>query len=120
MDYNKVRNYYYLIFFLVSIFILLYQYNKLSSIQEENANLKSNLNSTELKYEKAFKEFESVDSLLSLSLKAKVENVYVTNKYIYEQEKQVVANLSDVDTDSAFSTTLQEGYKRYGYLLKKE
>jgi hypothetical protein len=119
MDYNRLKyTAIAVVFFLLIIVGLQYRLIKVyKNAYDNKANYTTAL---EDKYENSIKKFENIDSLLSTSLKARTETVYITNKIIYEKEKQVIANYPDTITDSLFRATLQWGYQRYGYLLKKE
>lgn len=119
MDYNKIK--YTVAAIILFLLIVVGLQCRLIKVYKNAYTSKTDYAATlENKYENSIKNFEKIDSLLSTSLKARTENVYITNKIIYEKEKQVIANYPDTITDSLFRANLRWGYQRYGYLLKKE
>ena len=70
-------------------------------------------------YNKLLNNYQLHDSLLVLSISNRKQNVYVTNKIIYENEKKDIVNLSDYRTDSLFKSNIKWAYARYFYLFNE-
>jgi hypothetical protein len=92
----------------------------------EISNLEKKVNEMSLKedtlfvnYNKLLKNYEFRDSALNLSINNRKQNVYVTNKIIYENEKKDIVNLSDYCTDSLFKSNIKWAYARYFYLFNE-
>lgn len=116
MDNNRI-----IIFVLLAFIVLTIIFKNI-----EISNLEKKVNEMSLKedtlfvnYNKLLKNYEFRDSALNLSINNRKQNVYVTNKIIYENEKKDIVNLSDYCTDSLFKSNIKWAYARYFYLFNE-
>jgi hypothetical protein len=116
MDNNRI-----IIFILLAFIVLTIIFKNI-----EISNLEKKVNEMSLKedtlfvnYNKLLKNYEFRDSALNLSINNRKQNVYVTNKIIYENEKKDIVNLSDYCTDSLFKSNIKWAYARYFYLFNE-
>jgi len=116
MDNNRI-----IIFVLLAFIVLTIVFKNI-----EISNLEKKVNEMSLKedtlfvnYNKLLKNYEFRDSALNLSINNRKQNVYVTNKIIYENEKKDIVNLSDYCTDSLFKSNIKWAYARYFYLFNE-
>jgi hypothetical protein len=103
----------------VILFIVIFKNNKINKLEKKLNEISYKEDTLFINYNKLLNDYQLHDSLLVLSIKNKKQNVYVTNKIIYENEKKDIVNLSDYRTDSLFKSNLKWAYNRYFYLFDK-
>jgi hypothetical protein len=101
------------------LFIIILKNDKINKLEKKLNEISYKEDTLFTNYNKLLNNYQLHDSLLVLSISNRKQNVYVTNKIIYENEKKDIVNLSDYRTDSLFKSNLKWAYARYFYLFNE-
>ena len=116
MSVDKVLNFILLLFI---VLIVIFKNNETNKLEKQINEMFLKEDTLFTNYNKLLNNYETHDSVLNLSINNRKQNVYVTNKIIYENEKKDIVNLSDYHTDSLFKSNLKWAYARYFYLFNE-
>jgi regulator of protease activity HflC (stomatin/prohibitin superfamily) len=116
MSVDKVLNFILLLFI---VLIVIFKNNETNKLEKQINEMSLKEDTLFTNYNKLLNNYETHDSVLNLSINNRKQNVYVTNKIIYENEKKDIVNLSDYRTDSLFKSNLKWAYARYFYLFNE-
>jgi|688.fasta_scaffold247372_5 hypothetical protein len=116
MSVDKVLNFILLLFI---VLIVIFKNNETNKLEKQINEMSLKEDTLFTNYNKLLNNYETHDSVLNLSINNRKQNVYVTNKIIYENEKKDIVNLSDYHTDSLFKSNLKWAYARYFYLFNE-
>jgi hypothetical protein len=116
MSVDKVLNFILLLFI---VLIVIFKNNETSELEKQINEMSLKEDTLFTNYNKLLNNYETHDSVLNLSINNRKQNVYVTNKIIYENEKKDIVNLSDYRTDSLFKSNIKWAYARYFYLFNE-
>lgn len=116
MSIDRVLNFILLLFI---VLIVIFKNNETSELEKQINEMSLKEDTLFTNYNKLLNNYETHDSVLNLSINNRKQNVYVTNKIIYENEKKDIVNLSDYRTDSLFKSNIKWAYARYFYLFNE-
>ncbi len=116
MSIDRVLNFILLLFI---VLIVIFKNNETSELEKQINKMSLKEDTLFANYNKLLNNYQLHDSVLNLSINNRKQNVYVTNKIIYENEKKDIANLSDYCTDSLFKSNIKWAYARYFYLFNE-
>ena len=116
MSVDKVLNFILLLFI---VLIVIFKNNETNKLEKQINEMSLKEDTLFTNYNKLLNNYETHDSVLNLSINNRKQNVYVTNKIIYENEKKDIVNLSNYRTDSLFKSNLKWAYARYFYLFNE-
>ncbi len=116
MSIDRVLNFILLLFI---VLIVIFKNNETSELEKQINKMSLKEDTLFANYNKLLNNYQLHDSVLNLSINNRKQNVYVTNKIIYENEKKDIVNLSDYCTDSLFKSNIKWAYARYFYLFNE-
>ena len=116
MSIDRVLNFILLLFI---VLIVIFKNNETSELEKQINKMSLKEDTLFANYNKLLNNYQLHDSVLNLSINNRKQNVYVTNKIIYENEKKDIVNLSDYHTDSLFKSNIKWAYARYFYLFNE-
>jgi hypothetical protein len=116
MSIDRVLNFILLLFI---VLIVIFKNNETSELEKQINKMSLKEDTLFANYNKLLNNYQLHDSVLNLSINNRKQNVYVTNKIIYENEKKDIVNLSDYRTDSLFKSNIKWAYARYFYLFNE-
>ena len=116
MSIDRVLNFILLLFI---VLIVIFKNNETNKLEKQINEMSLKEDTLFTNYNKLLNNYETHDSVLNLSINNRKQNVYVTNKIIYENEKKDIVNLSDYRTDSLFKSNIKWAYARYFYLFNE-